>query len=160
MSQISLETMQCRNPCVWSHWCCSVSPADRHEKLSSSSTSSSSSSFFSSSSSSPGSCDGRAAQGELEGGGKARLGVRRVQDARLRTQPGSKVCLATFSFVFRPVSLLTQTMGKSMLKCFLPSLRPSPPTRPRLLHPSLEETRASAKILPRESKQPEITIKC
>lgn len=49
-------------------------------------------------------------------------------------------------------------MRKSALKCFLPSLRP--PLLPAPSSLSLEETLVSAKILPRKSKQYEITIKC
>lgn len=41
-----------------------------------------------------------------------------------------KVFLATSSFVFQPGSLLKQTMRKSALKCFLPSLCPSPHRQP------------------------------
>lgn len=55
-------------------------------------------------------------------------------------------------------SPLKQTVRKSALKCFLPSVCPPLLAAPSSL--SLEETLVFAKILPRKSKQYENTIKC
>lgn len=99
----------------------------------------------------------RAVRRKGRAGGEAE--DRRLWDAHPRAPPGWKVCVAPPLLCLWASIAIKTDPGEVCVKV-LPSIPLSFSPLPPSSFSSLEETLVSAKILPRKSKQGEITIKC
>lgn len=132
-----------KNPHVWSRWCWCLSPTDSIEALLLHLLLP----------------RGHSRAVRKKGWAGSEAEDRQLWDAHPRAPPGWKVCVATpVLCVWASIAIKTDP-GEVCVKV-LPSIPLSFSPLPPSSFSSLEETLVSAKILPRKSKQHEITIKC